>query len=780
GLAVGIASCILILLFIQDELSYDKYHEKANRIFRVHVEGRLAEDEFRMAVSCAPLAYTLLEEYPEVEAVTRVRNYGFPVFRYGDKAFSEEEVYWVDSTFFDVFSVKFLEGSAETALKQPDAIVLTESMRKKYFGDEKAIGKLINSDRRRDFIVTAVIEDFPKNSHFRPDFLEALFRYEESRNTRWVSNNFHTYVVVREGVSPEEFETKIAALVDKYVVPQVEMFLGVSFQQLVDEGSNYGFKVMPLTSIHLHSNLEYELGTNSDITYVYIFSIIAFAILIIASINFMNLSTARSSLRAKEVGIRKTLGSSKGKLIQQFLTESVLLTFIAVVLATVIIKLVLPLFNDISGKSLDINYFDNVVVLPAILIFALIVGLLAGIYPAFVLTSFNPVNVLKSETRMKGKGAWMRSALVIFQFSISIILFVGTFVVYGQLQYVHNKRLGFNKDQLIIVEKTDDIADNIRVFKQKLLDNPNIKGVTNHHTYPGKNFGNSVYQVEGQMGNENHLLWIWVADYDLVDTYQIEMAEGRYFSQDFPTDSQGVVINEKAVKALSIEDPIGKNIVDLGPTPEQVRYLPIIGVMKDFHFESLHTEIRPMMIFPIRFTGRYTAVRIAGQNIRSTIEYIESVWKELAFDQAFEYVFMDEEFARSYEAEQRIADLFTSFSILAIIIACLGLYGLAAFITEQRTKEIGIRKSMGASTPRILLLLVKEFLKWVVIANIIAWPLAYYGMNNWLQDFQYRISLGWEIFIISGIIAAVIAIITVSSQVIRAAAANPADSLRYE
>lgn len=372
---------------------------------------------------------------------------------------------------------------------------------------------------------------------------------------------------------------------------------------MIEQGALYRFKVQPLTSIHLHSNLEYEIEPNSDASYIYIFSIIAVAILLIACVNFMNLSTARSSTRAKEVGIRKTLGSNKAKLIQQFLVESILLTILAVIIAVIIIKLVLPLFNDISGKSLDLTYFDNLIVLPAIIVFALIVGFLAGIYPAFFLTSFDPIVVLRSDTKMKGKGALMRSALVIFQFSISIILFIGTFVVYDQLQYIQNKNLGFNKDQLIIVEKTDDLAERMRVFKQKLLESPDIKSVTNHHSIPGKGFGNSVYQIEGESANENHLLWLWFADYDLIDTYEIEMAEGRYFSEEFPTDSNGVVLNEKAVKAMGITDPIGKNIIDLGPTPEDTRYLPIIGVMKDFHFESLHSEIRPMMIFPIRFNG---------------------------------------------------------------------------------------------------------------------------------------------------------------------------------
>ncbi|MBN1300708.1 MAG: ABC transporter permease [Melioribacteraceae bacterium] len=780
GLAIGIASCVLILLFVMDELSYDRFHEKADRIYRVHTEGRLAANEFRMAVSPAPLAFTMLREFPEVEAVTRFRSYGFPVFRYGDKAFSEEKVYWADSTFFDVFTVKFLEGSKENALTKPDAIVLTESMRKKYFGDEPALGKVINSDRRNDFIVTAVIEDFPENSHFHPEFLESLTRYDNSRNEFWVSNNFYTYAVLKQGTSLEKFKEKLDNLVIKYAAPQIEQFTGTSFEKLREQGAAYRFEIQPLTSIHLYSDLEYDVEANSDASYVYIFSLVAFAILLIAIINFMNLSTARSTTRAREVGIRKTLGSDKTKLIIQFLVESVILTLIAVVLAIVFIKLLLPSFNDIAGKNLELSFFDNFTALPAIVAFAALVGLLAGLYPAFVLTSFMPVNVLRGNMGMKGKRSWLRSGLVVFQFGISVVLFVGTFVVYNQLDYIQNRKLGFNKDQLVIIEKTDDLADRLKAFKQNLLDNPNILSVTNHSSVPGGGFGNTVYQVEGMGSNENHLFWLWFADYDLADTYQLEMAEGRFFSEEFPSDSAGVVLNEKAVKALGLENPIGKRLIDRGRNPEETRFMPIIGVVKDFNFESLHSEIRPMAIFPIRFNGRVTAVRISAQNIRSTMDSIEKTWKDFAFDQAFEFTFMDDEFARVYEAERKTGELFTAFSILAVLIACLGLFGLAAFITEQKTKEIGIRKVMGASIGGILFLLVKEFSKWVIIANIIAWPMAYYAMSRWLEGFAYKIDLGWWIFITSGFISLIVAIMTVSSQVIKAASQNPARSLRTE
>jgi putative ABC transport system permease protein len=534
-----------------------------------------------------------------------------------------------------------------------------------------------------------------------------------------------------------------------------------------------------MTSIHLYSDLEYEIEVNSDASYVYLFSIIALGILLIACINFMNLSTARSTTRAREVGIRKTLGSTKSRLVQQFLTESTIITLIAVIIAIIFIKVLLPYFNNVSGKSLSFTLFDNFTALPLIVIFAVFVGLIAGLYPAFVLTSFLPANVMKGPSGKKGSGSWLRSGLVVFQFGISVVLFVGTFVVYNQMDYIQNKKLGYNKDQLIIIEKTDDLFEKIPEFKLRLLENPNVINVTNHNTIPGRGFGNTVFQIEGQGGNENHLFWLWFGDYDLKDTYQLEMVEGRYFSEEFPADSQAVVLNEKAVQAIGIENPVGKRLIDRGPNGE-ARYMPIIGVVKDFHFESMHSAIRPMAIFPMRGNGRLTAARISAQNIMSTISFIEDTWKEYAFDQAFEYVFMDDEFARIYAAEETTANLFTVFSMLAVFIACLGLFGLAAFITEQRTKEIGIRKVMGASVPEILLILVKEFTKWVLIANIIAWPLSYIGMSSWLENFAYRIDIGWGIFILSGVISLIISILTVSSQVVKAATANPVKSLRYE
>ncbi len=782
GLAVGIASFILIILYVQDELSYDKFHENYDRIYRLRLSGKVANNEFNMAVSCAPLAPALISDLPEVESAARMKNYGFPVFRYDEKAFSEENCFWVDSTFFDIFTVRFLQGDPKS-LKDPSSIVITESMAKKYFGNEDPIGKLINSDKRKDYKVTGVIADFPHNSHFHPDFLLSLYSYEEYQNTSWLGNNFYTYALLKKGVSEKEFESKIKELVKKYVGPQIQQALGISYEQLVQRSDNYEYLLQPLSSIHLQSHLEHEIEPNSDITYVYIFSSVALAILLIACINFMNLSTARSAGRAKEVGIRKTLGSDRFQLIKQFLSESILLSFLSIIFALIFVKLLIPTFNNVSGKHLDLTYFDNFTTIPLILLLGILVGFVAGIYPAFFLSSFIPTKVLKENSRSKGSKSWLRSGLVVFQFAVSVILFIGTVVVYNQLDFIQNKKLGFDKEHVIIIEKTDDLKDQIKTLKLQLLENPDIASVSNMGTIPGKAYGSNAVRAESSPPDETHILWITAADYDFKKTFRIEMAAGRYFQRDRITDSTGIVINETAVKVLGIEgDPIGQNIVALGGRPEQNNKVPIIGVMKDFHFESLHSEIRPLGIYNAQdqFRGRYTAVRIGTDDVRGALKFMENKWRNLASDQAFEYVFLDEEVGKLYSSEKRTGEIFTTFSILAIFIACLGLFGLAAYTAEQRTKEIGIRKAMGASIGSIVFLLTKEFTKWVLIATLIAWPLAFFMMNSWLEDFYYRIELDYAVFIWAGLSALFIALITVSYQALKAALVNPIKSLRYE
>ncbi len=786
GLAIGMACCILILLYVFDELSYDRFHENSDRIYRIYVNGALGDNTFTAAVSPPPMRNVLLQDYPEVEAATRFNSFGFPVLRYGDKVFSEEKFYWVDSTFFDVFTVEFVKGNPKTALNRPETVILTEKMAKKYFGNEDPVGKLLNADNRRDYKVTGVVKEFPENSHLHFDFLASMSSYAFVDQQGWLNNNFYTYLLLRKGASEKEFEAKLPGMVEKYVKPVIENFLNTSWDDLKKSGATYEFILQRVTDIHLNSNLVAEIEPNSDITYIYIFSLIAGGILLIACINFTNLATARSANRLKEIGVRKTLGSSRNQLIKQFLTESIMMTTIAVFLSLIVIEIALPFFGKLVDKDLSVNYFSNIYAIPLLVLFIIFVGILAGAYPALYLSSFNPAKVLKKETGQSGRNPWLRNALVVLQFAVSITLFIGTIIVYNQLEYISNKKLGFNKDQVVVVKKTDDIGirrDRIMErFVNDLKSLPGVIDASNSNTIFGSgNFGNTPYKVYG--ANENHLMTIMFADENYASVYGIEMLKGRYYSKEFGTDTSSLVINESAAKEFGIEDdPIGKQIVQAHGSDQVPYVFTVIGVMKDFHYQSLHEKIQPMLIhlyFPNGF-GRNVSVKVSAAGIKNNLEEIENVWHKYAGNQAFEYVFFDEEFAKAYEAERRTSVIVTVFSVLAILIACLGLLGLAAFTTEQRTKEVGIRKILGASVPGIVVLLLKDFAKWVLISNIIAWPIAYFALNKWLEDFAYRIDISLWVFILASISAMLIAIFTVSYQSIKAATANPVKSLRYE
>ncbi len=782
GLAIGVACCVLIVLFVLDEVSYDRYHEKADKIYRVGIRGFVNNNLFHGVVTCAPMAQTLVDEFPEVTAATRLQNPGFPVFRYKDKVFSEERVFWVDQAFFDVFTVPFIKGNPQTALAKPNTIVVTRSMALKYFGDEDPIGKNLNADKRRDYLVTGVVEDVPRNSHFHYDFLAALITYEDSRSPIWVSNNYYTYVVLQKGASPEAFEAKLAELVKKYVGPQIEGALSITLEQFFASGGKWDYFIQPLTGIHLHSHLDYELEPNGDITYVYIFSIIAIGILLVACINFVNLATARAANRAREVGIRKTVGSNRGQLIQQFLSETTIISFFAVLLALLAVQILLPLFNNLTGKELAVPYVQNVLTIPLLLGLVLFIGILAGTYPAFFLASFDPVVVLKTEMSGRSKKSKMRNVLVVFQFTISIVLIVGTIIVSRQLSYIQNRNLGFNKEQIVIVKKTDDIGNQVPAFRQELLKNPKVIDATNTSNLIGNEFGNSAYKLAGATGEETHLLWTYRSDPYFVETYQIEMAAGRFYEEGRQADQQSAVINEAAVKDLGLTDPVGKQIVAIAPTPDRSLTFTIIGVMKNFHYKSLHHQINPLIVhlYGPEGRGRYVSVRIHSENIRETMAFIEDTWRKFASNQAFEYEFFDDHFARIYQAEQRTKKIFFYFSLLAIFIASLGLFGLAAFVAEQRTKEIGIRKVLGATESGIVFLLSRQFTKWVVLSNLFAWPIAYYFMQKWLQRFAYQTSISVWYFLFAFIVVLFVALLTVCYQTVKAAKSNPVELLRYE
>ena len=790
GLAVGVAACITILLYVQDELSYDRYHEKADRIYRVALRAAIGGNDFNMVLTAAPVAAALLEEFPEVESATRIDYIGgFPVIRYEDKVFSEELYTAADSTIFDVFDIPFILGDPKTALAEPNSLVLTESTAKRYFGDENPMGKMITSNKVNERMVTGVIEDFPHNSHFHYDFLLSFVTYGISRSPNWLNNSLYTYIVLKEGASAEELEAKFPDMVQKYVGPQVEQMLGVSWDQLVADGSNYEIYLQPLTDIHLYSHLDREIEVNGNITYIYIFSIIAIFILIIACINFMNLATARSANRAREVGVRKALGSNRGQLIRQFLVESLALTFVAVTLAVILVQLILPWFNNVVGLRLTFNYAN----LPWIIVGTIMVGFLAGSYPAFFLSSFNPAIVLRGTMKVNGKGSRLRSGLVVFQFTISIILFTGTFMVKNQLDYMQDKDPGYNPENLLVVEKTDDIGQQIEAFKQELAEYTNILEVSNSTCIPGKPpSSESVFGMNTPTGDQLQILAIYFTDFNFQKTFGIKMAEGRFPSEEYSTDSNSVVVNQAAIEAFGIDDPIGKELITYfgGPGNSSPR-LPIIGVMEDFHFKSLHSPIRPMVIVPFGARiyaggepgptfGRYTTLRIRPDDITATLSSVENTWMGFAPDQAFEYVFFEDAFNALYENEFRTRTISTLFAVLAIFVVCLGLLGLASFTAEQRTKEIGIRKVLGATVTGIFTLLSRDVLKLVVISALLSLPISWYALHNWLENFAYRVSFSLLTFIIASLVAVAIALLTITWQVLKAATTNPVTALRYE
>jgi len=781
GFAIGLASCITILLYVQYELSFDDFHKNADRIYRVSVKGLVGNNGFNMAVTAPPMAKALVDDYPEVINATRMQRADNMLIRTKDKIFIENNFLWADSTFFEVFTYPLIFGEKNQVLTEPHTVVLTEKLAMKYFGRLDVVGEMLEFEDFTPYMISGVCENPPENSHAKFDMLASLSSLGYYNSGLWLNHSFYTYILLKEDADSEMLQGKLKEIVIKYVGPQLQSLIGASYEKFIKNGGSFEYNLQPLKDIHLNSDLEYEIEVNGNITYVYIFSLIAIFILVIASINFMNLSTARSATRAREVGVRKVLGSNMGQLIKQFLTESILLTTMAMTFAILLVYLMLPVFNKIAGMQFEFSLFDSWFAIPYLLLTIFIVGMLAGLYPAFYLASFKPVNVLKTSLASGGKESFLRKGLVIFQFSISIFLFISTLLVQNQLSYIQNKNLGWDKDHILVIKRAWAVENNEEAIRTEMLKYPGISTFSSSGTLFGREVGSTVFRKPDAPRSEQHLLSIMTSKYDLEKTFKLELVDGRFFSRDFVSDSNAVIINESAVRLLGLEEPVvGKQLILPGDTPENDYYINIIGVMKDFHFESLHTPIRPLLIFWHNRWPAYITMRISPENVKETIAHVEKVWKDFIPSKPIEYFFMDEDFDRLYKAEVSTSKIFTSFSILAIFIACLGLFGLATFTTVQRTKEIGIRKTMGASIPGIIYLLTKQFSLWVLYANIIAWPAAYFFIRSWLNNFEYRIDISLLSFLIAGFAALVIAIITVIFQALKAALANPVDSMRYE
>jgi len=777
GLTIGIAASLFIILYVTDEWSYDRFHKNIERMYRVGLNGKLAGQEVHVVSTPPPLASAMVNEVPGVEQALRLWQWGDVVIRYEDKVFTEDLIFHTDSNFFKVFSFELLEGDPETALKEPNSMVITESIAKKFFGDGEKLGQIITfSNDNKAMKVTGVIEDPPHNSHFKYNYLISFSSNDFGKSDQWISNSLHTYFILEEGAKLDNIQLALNNnLIPKYVGPALQQFLGISLEQFMEQDGAYGYFITAVKDIHLHSDIDGELEPPGDIAYIYIFVAIGLFIIIIASINFMNLSTAKSSGRAREVGMRKTLGSLKSQLISQFLIESTIYSFIAVTLAAFVVSVLLPQFNLLSGKELEFSQLLNPLMIFGAITLMLLIGILAGSYPAFYLTRFKVADVFKGSAAKGSKSGLIRGGLVVIQFSISMLLIICTMLVYRQLQYTQNKNLGFDKEKVIVISNVDRLESNRKAFKDALQNDANIVAASySNSVIPGVNNTTIFRKPESE---EDHIIGLYFADHEHFDVMGFELVAGRNFSREFPSDSTAMLVNEAIVDAMGWEDPIGERLISFnGEKPMEIT---VVGVLKDYNFESLRENIRPIMIRLGDF-GNDMTVRYTHEDPKEAVELLESKWKEVAPNEPFEFAFLDERFDEMYRAEQRLGVLFTIFTGLAIFIACLGLFGLAAFTAEQRTKEIGIRKAMGASSFTIVRLLSSEFVKFILIAFVISIYPAYYFISGWLENFVYRIGIDWWVFLLSGIIAFVISLITVSFQSVKASRLDPATTLRYE
>ncbi|HEY5393218.1 MAG TPA: ABC transporter permease [Hanamia sp.] len=785
GLTIGLTCCLLITTYVLNELSYDRYNKNAENIYRVTRTFNNADGvvSLKLSTISPPFGYYFPTDFPEIKKMTRLMGAGILPFKYKDKIIAENNVYFADENLFNVFTLKTLEGNPQTALKNPFSVMLTEEVAKKYFGNEDPMNKVIKVNNQFDVKVTGIYKDFPENSFMHPDVLlsfntlkDSAVYGEKNLETNWGNNSFFTFLLLPDHYDPNKMIARFPAFLDKRMAGNY----GPNQPSKMTE-----LGLQKLTDIHLYSHTDFEAEPNGDINKVYIFSAIALFILLIACINYMNLSTARSSLRAKEIGIRKVIGAQKKELIYQFLSESVLIAWSAILIAFVLLYYTLPWLNQVSGQQLSINILLKWQVLIPLFLTPFIVGILSGLYPALFMSSFQPVKTLKGLFKVGASNISFRKVLVVAQFTISIVLIITTVIVFQQLRYMQDTSLGYDKEHIITLPYYNSVNPQYDAFRNDLLQSQGIKDVARSSRIPTGRLldyqgastmvGDSMQPVTADIRNVS-------ADYDFIPTYGIHLVAGRNFSRDYSMDTSNFILNESAIKAIgwkSPQDAIGKDFKYGG---EQGR---IIGVMADFHFESLQHEIVPMILLnppttPTNSSFNNLSIKLAGNNLPAALASVENIWKKYLPELPYQYTFLDEKFNKMYQSEQRQETIFTVFACIAIFIACLGLFGLSAFEITQRVKEIGVRKVLGAKVSSIVTLLSKDFLKLVLVATVIAFPIAWFAMSHWLQGFAYRINIHWWVFLLSAILALIVALVTVSFQAIKAALANPVQSLRSE
>jgi len=786
GLSIGLACFFFIVLFVTDELKYDQELSKTEDIYRMDFTGTINGDEFITALMSAPGAKTMKSDYPEVLDAFRFRGTGnWFIKRKGQElTFKEENVINADPNFFTFWDIKLINGDPETCLSRPHTMVMDQTTATKIFGDEDPVGQMVVLDNKLDYEVTGVYEDIPRNSHFHNNVMLTMLDREDSKSPVWMSFNFNTYLKLAPGTNPKLLESKFPALIESKIGPEVERFMNMSLSEFEQSGNNAGFSLFPLKDIHLYSDKLGDLEANGDIKYVYIFSAIGLFILILACINFMNLATARSANRAKEVGLRKVLGAFRSQLIRQFISEAFLITLISTLVAYGLAFILLPYFNDLSGKNLLISELFTSQMIVMIMIILVIVGLLAGSYPAFYLSKFRPAETLKGRLTLGVKSGGLRSVLVVLQFTVSIVMIIGTIIVFNQLNFIQDKKLGFDKNQVLMVHDAWILRDKVDAFKNEALRDSRILSGTVASFLPVNTTNNNNIYFPGKSVSGNNSLILnnhWV-DHDYISTLGMEIVAGRDFSKDFPSDSTAVILNESAVRQMGFEDPLTSYISTFGgdnPDSVYAESYKVIGVVKDFHYKSMKENIDPL-VFHLGKNSGYVSFKLSTAEATATIDYLNNLWDEFAPGQPFAYSFLNERFDRLYVAEQKVGKIFGVFASLAIFIACLGLFGLASFTAEQRRKEIGIRKVLGASVTNIVNKLSFGFIKLVFVSFIIAAPIAYFGMQQWLEDFAYRTNIHLWTFMLAGIAAAGIAWLTMGFQSWKAARANPVSSLRNE
>ena len=785
GLAIGLGCFLLIALYVLDELSYDRWNTNADRIYRVTLDARWGGADLHMAQASDIMGPVMKKEFTGVEEFTRIYNYaGTRFIHKGSQFLPETGGAYVDSTFFNVFTLPAVDGNPKEALTEPHSVVLTASFAKKYFGTPMVAGRTLEMRGDKGIVpykIGAVIKDIPANSHFHYDFLLAMSGLDYPWNQPG-NMNFFTYVLLKKGADPNTVAKNFDPYFEKYVLPALKSFNIANIEQWHKSGNSLRYFFQPLADIHLQSHRIEELEPNGNAQYVYIFAIVAIFILLIACVNFMNLTTARSAGRAKEVGIRKVLGTSRRELMRQFLIESIALVTVSLLLAIGLAALGLPLFNALSGKHIAIKNLFSPTLLILIAVLPLIVGLFAGSYPAFFLSAFRPIEVLKGKLKTGRGGERLRSVLVVFQFTTSIVLIIGTLAVYRQLNYIRNRDLGFNRQQVLIVDGTDALGKQIQTFKREVLAMPEVATGTITSYLPVNHAGRNVNNVfKGPVENAENAFntqW-WCVDYDYLQTMGMKLVAGRNYSADRPTDSSAVIVNETVAALLGPGDPIGKFIYRADNKDSLVAHR-IIGVVKNFNYESMHQPVGPLIMHVLWPDHSAVAFRVGSAHLAQTLARIRNSWAAMNPGTPFNYRFMDQAFNEMYKADEQVGTIALVFAALALIIGCMGIFGLAAFIAERRTREIGIRKVLGASTTGILGLLSKEFTRLVVISFVIATPLGGWAMHRWLQDFAYRTNLPWYIFALAGLATFLIALLTVSFQSLKAAMTNPVRALRAE